>query len=110
MWIVGESFLEEFSRVEIGSKQHLYIRVSPTIRPLTGFDHLAVAAHFCAHISLKCSTMVNNKAISAAIADLNSQDTPNFGWTAKKHKVDRTTLRRRFKDQQQSQGLSQGVQ
>ena len=50
--------------------------------------------------------MVNNKAISAAIADLNSQKTPNFGRTAKKYKIDRTTLRRRFKGEQQPQGLS----
>ena len=48
------------------------LRESPTIRPLTGFDHLAAAPHICAHISLKCSTIINNKVILAAIADLNS--------------------------------------
>jgi hypothetical protein len=43
--------------------------------------------------------MVNEAAICAAISDLNSQEAPNFGSTAKKHNIDRTTLMRRFKHQ-----------
>ena len=44
--------------------------------------------------------MVNTEALSNAIADLRSQSTPNFAATAKKWKVDRTTLRRRFRGEQ----------
>ena len=50
--------------------------------------------------------MVNLKAISAAIADLNSQKTPNFYATAKKHNIDRNTLRRRFLGESQPAGIS----
>ena len=40
--------------------------------------------------------MVNEAAISAAIADLKTQAKPNYDATAKKHNIDRNTLRRRF--------------
>ena len=50
--------------------------------------------------------MVNNEAISAAIADLRSQKKHNFGATARKHGVDRTTLRRRFQAKQAPRGIS----
>ena len=41
--------------------------------------------------------MVNNKAIDAAIAFLESSEVVNFNKTAKKFKVDRDTLRRWYK-------------
>ena len=41
--------------------------------------------------------MVNEAAISAAIADLKTQTTPNYGATAKKYNISRDTLRRRYK-------------
>ena len=41
--------------------------------------------------------MVNEAAISAAIADLKTQPTPNYGATAKKYNISRDTLRRRYK-------------
>lgn len=40
--------------------------------------------------------MVNNQAISKAIDDLNSQENPNITATARKYKIDRTTLLRRY--------------
>ena len=40
--------------------------------------------------------MVNEAAIAEAIADLNTQESPNFAATAKKYKIDRCTLQRRF--------------
>lgn len=43
--------------------------------------------------------MVNEAAISAAIADLKTQATPNYAETARKFNIDRNTLRRRFKGQ-----------
>ena len=57
--------------------------------------------------------MVNEAAISAAIADLKTQATPNYDATAKKFNIDRNTLRRRFQGktaprtmaQVESQGL-----
>jgi hypothetical protein len=39
----------------------------------------------------------NDEQLTLAIADLKSQDTPNYNATAKKYGVARTTLRRRFK-------------
>ena len=50
--------------------------------------------------------MVNTEALSAAIADLRSQKKPNFFATAKKHRIDRTTLRRRFQGKQTPRGVS----
>ena len=41
--------------------------------------------------------MVNNQAIELALADLNSQEHPNYKSTAKKYSVDRNTLARRHK-------------
>ena len=43
--------------------------------------------------------MVNEAAISAAIADLKTQIKPNYDATAKKFNIKRDTLRRRFKGQ-----------
>ena len=40
--------------------------------------------------------MSNNDRIQAALADLESQEVPNYSTTAKKHGVVRTTLMRRF--------------
>ena len=51
--------------------------------------------------------MVNNKAISAAIADLRSQEPLNFAATARKHKIDKTTLRRRFYGEQAPRSVAQ---
>ena len=50
--------------------------------------------------------MVDTKALSAAIADLRSQKKPNFGATARKHAIDRTTLRRRFQAKQAARVVS----
>jgi hypothetical protein len=41
-------------------------------------------------------TMPDEEAIAAALADLGNQDPPNLMATAKKYKVDRMTLKRRF--------------
>jgi hypothetical protein len=43
--------------------------------------------------------MVNEAAIQLAINDLKSQDVINFTATAKKYRIDRTTLMRRYKGQ-----------
>ena len=59
-----------------------------------------------AAISSKPPTMVNTEALSAAIADLRSQKKPNFFATARKHGIDRTTLRRRFQGKQAPRGVS----
>ncbi|PVH91914.1 hypothetical protein DM02DRAFT_466125, partial [Periconia macrospinosa] len=48
--------------------------------------------------------MVNEADIQKAIDDLNSQGTPNYAKTARKFKIDRTTLMRRHK------GISRTVQ
>ena len=48
-------------------------------------------------LSLKIHIMVNNEAIDAAVAFLESSEKPNFKKTAKKFMVDRNTLRRRYK-------------
>lgn len=40
--------------------------------------------------------MSHNDRIEAALADLESQEVPNYSMTAKKHRVVRTTLMRRF--------------
>ena len=40
--------------------------------------------------------MSNNDRIQAALADLESQEVPNYSRTAKEHGVGRTTLMRRF--------------
>ena len=53
----------------------------PILQPTTFFDQ----------------KMVNETAILAAIADLKTQAKLNYDATAKKHNVDRNTLRRRFK-------------
>ena len=50
--------------------------------------------------------MVNNEALSNAIADLRSQSTPNFAVTARKWNVDRNTLRRRFQGLQCSNNVA----
>jgi hypothetical protein len=39
--------------------------------------------------------------ISAAIAELGKQDVPNFSATARKHKINRITLARRFRGESQ---------
>lgn len=39
----------------------------------------------------------NDEQLALAIADLKSQDTPNYNGTAKKYGIARSTLRRRFK-------------
>ena len=41
--------------------------------------------------------MAHNSQISAALADLGTQEVPNFGGTAKKYNVNRITLTRRFR-------------
>jgi Tc5 transposase-like DNA-binding protein len=41
--------------------------------------------------------MVNEESVQAAIADLNSQETPNYSQTAEKYGIDRNTLARRHK-------------
>ena len=48
------------------------------------------------------SQLTYNDRIQSAIADLESQERANFGKTAKKWDVDRTTLRRRFNGEQRS--------
>jgi hypothetical protein len=48
------------------------------------------------------SQLTHNERIQSAIADLESQEHANFGKTAKKWGVDRTTLRRRFNGKQRS--------
>ena len=48
-------------------------------------------------LSLKIHIMVNNEAIDAAVAFLESSEKPNFKKAAKKFVVDRNTLRRRYK-------------
>ena len=50
--------------------------------------------------------MVNNEALSNAIADLRSQSTLNFAVTARKWNVDRNTLRRRFQGLQCSNNVA----
>ena len=42
--------------------------------------------------------MAYNERIVEAIADLETQDLPNIAATARKYKVDRSTLSRRFRD------------
>ena len=44
-----------------------------------------------------CYSMAHNARIDEAIADLETQDRPNIAATAKKYRVDRTTLSRRFR-------------
>ena len=46
--------------------------------------------------TLNAPTMVNNEAISIAIDDLESQETPNITATAKKYQIDPSTLWRRY--------------
>jgi hypothetical protein len=46
--------------------------------------------------------MVNNEAIQLAIADLESQECPNYTATAKKYNISRVTLARRHQGIQQS--------
>jgi hypothetical protein len=41
--------------------------------------------------------MAHNNRIAEAIADLRTQDCPNIAATAKKYKLDRSTLSRRFR-------------
>jgi len=48
------------------------------------------------------SQLTHNDRIQSAIADLESQEHANFGKTAKKWGVNRTTLRRRFNGEQRS--------
>ena len=50
--------------------------------------------------------MVDNKALSAVIADLRNQKKPNFGATTRKYVIDRTTLRRHFQAKQTAQVVS----
>ena len=51
--------------------------------------------------------MVNEAAISAAIADLKTQATPNLSNTAIKYQIDRRTLERRFKGKTASRNMAQ---
>ena len=46
---------------------------------------------------LNSCNIVNEAAIEAAIADLESQKAPNYAATAKKFDIDRKTLIRRYK-------------
>src|SRR5439155_25061996 len=48
------------------------------------------------------SQLTHNDRIQSAIADLESQEHANFGKTAKKWGVNRTTLRRRFNGEQRT--------
>ena len=40
--------------------------------------------------------MAKNEAIELALADLNSQERPNYKATAEKYSIERTTLARRY--------------
>ena len=51
--------------------------------------------------------MVNNEVISAAIADLKLQKKPNYNTTAKKFKINKIILRRRFNGQQAPKSINQ---
>ena len=51
--------------------------------------------------------MVNNEALSAAITDLRNQKTPNYGATAKKHNINKTTLHWQFKNKQTPSNIKQ---
>ena len=45
--------------------------------------------------SINTNNMAHNARIEAALADLESQEVPNYAATARKHGVDRITLSRR---------------
>ena len=51
--------------------------------------------------------MVNEAAISAAIVDLKTRSKPNYDATAKKHNIDRSTLRRRLEGKTTSSAMAQ---
>lgn len=53
--------------------------------------------------------MVNEADISKAIADLNSQEKPNYSQIAKNYNIDRTTLMRRYKRQTVSQAKAHSI-
>ena len=53
-----------------------------------------------------CTISVNNKALSAAIADLRNQKKLNFGAIAKKYIIDKTSLRYCFQTKQIVQIIS----
>ena len=64
--------------------------------PVTCAPHLN--AHFLPHLLLSSTTdqMVNEQDIQEALADLRTQEKPNFTDTAKKYNIVRSTLTRRF--------------
>ena len=55
------------------------------------------------------ASTTNNTALELALADLRSQDPPNYRVTALKYHVDRSTLRRRFLGLQTSTAVASSI-
>ena len=75
--------------------------------PPNDHRHLMITPLIFNHPIFFTHKMVNETAISAAIADLKTQAKPNYDATAKKHDIDRNTLRRRFEGKTASRAIAQ---
>ena len=82
-------------RLDVGGRRRKSFRAMPSVTP-KGCRHLMITPPIFNHPIFFTHKMVNEVAISAAIADLKTQAKPNYDATAKKYGIDRNTLRRRF--------------